>query len=267
MRLLCITLVTLVLLLRGNVSAQEVNLGIRVSPILGMPFLDKSSVYHPALGVRKPNFNAGAGADLNIMMGKLLCLQLGGGIQSRSIVFKMKASGSYNNIGGSSTVSAQSNVRNRGYSLVFPAELGIKLSHHEANTIYDVFGMLGASYEMYTTGGYDYEASTVSQGGSGTITYTNTNKLYPDAGRQSNWINAVVGFKIRAVLRRVGLLEYGLEYHYPMSTAGEYRIGAVVSNSTYGSVFNGTFYPRLSHLDVRLCYYFLNINKGEKRYR
>ena len=168
---------------------------------------------------------------------------------------------SYNSLGGSSSISSYSDTRSPGYAIGIPLQVGYLLDRHNAKTVYDFYGLLGLSYEMHTTLPYSY-GSVTSQTGS---SVTNNRNFYPGEGVKTNWVNIIAGFKINAILRKVGLIEYGLRYHFPLSHAGRYHVETVVSNGVYGSAFTGDFYPRLTYMDFHFTYYFLNFEKGTGR--
>jgi len=253
----------IVLLLMGAscVYGQEVNLGLHFSPIATIPVLGKkTTTNYPELKARSMVVNAAGGVNINFRFGNL-CIETGGNISSRSVTFRLNIDEySYNNVGGSSSISSFNDIRSTGYSIAVPMQVGFLLDHHEQATTYDLFGLLGASYEMYTTGDYAYGSRTFSQAGS---TVNSAKNFSPVAGVQTNWISVIAGFKINAILRNVGLIDYGIRYHFPLSDAGKYHVETVVSNGIYGSVFMGDFYPKLSYIDFHLTYYFLNFKGGE----
>jgi hypothetical protein len=248
--------------------AQELNLGFNASPIIGMPVLDMIGT--PAYVVRPQTFslNATAGLSLNVRM-KDLCIETGANVSTCTISFRLGLDNySYNNIGGSSSISGNARTKAHGYAFTVPVLLGYKLYHHDANTTYDVFGILGAAYQGYTLDAYAFEEHSTNRETS-TYTFTNALNPYPEQGYKKAWFDIVAGFKINAILRKVGLVEYGLRYHYPLSNAGKYTVGTIVSNNQYGSVFGGDFYPRLSYFDFHFTYYLVNIEAGvgRKRYK
>ncbi|HEY9176110.1 MAG TPA: hypothetical protein VIN07_00400 [Flavipsychrobacter sp.] len=247
-------------------DAQEFSMGIHFSPIATIPMMAKPPVTnHPSLKAKKYNINASAGFNLNYRVNRM-CIETGGNFTTRSITFRMNLDEySYNSLGGSSSVSSYSDTRSPGYAIGIPLQIGYLLDKHNAKTVYDFYGLLGASYEMHTTLPYAY-GSVTSQTGS---SITNNRNFYPGEGVRTNWVNIVAGFKINAILRRVGLIEYGLRYHFPLSHAGLYHVETIVSNGTYGSAFTGDFYPRLAYMDFHLTYYFLSFEKGtgRKKYR
>ena len=246
-------------------NAQEVNFGINFSPVVGVPLTDKKSNSHEALKVRKGNINATGGITLGARFGNLL-VETGANASSRSVVFRLNLDNlTFNNLNSSTSISGQNTIRALGHSYSFPLIFGGLLHQHEEKYTYEVFGLLGAEYEMYTFDEYSFEHATTNSSGS----VTNVLQTTPASGTQNNWVNVVAGFKIRAILLKVGLIEYGLRYHYPISNAGNYVVSTAVANNTYGSVFTGDFYPRLSYLDFHLTYYFLNFRNGEgaKKYK
>ena len=259
--------VILLLILWGiSSNAQELNVGIMGSPVITMPILDGKDANHPGVKVQNLNINATGGLVLNLQFDKFL-IETGGTVASRTSVYKIGIDNyNYNNLGGSTSIAANSEARAVGYSWTVPVMLGYRLSHHEAKTTYDVFGLLGAAYEQYMFSGYTYTSASVSTGSNANSTVLLTN-VYPEEPYTMGWVNVSAGFKIRAILLKVGLVEYGLRYHYPLQNAGRFNTNTVVSNGTYGSVFEGDFYPRLSYFDFHFTYYFLNLQGGIKRYR
>lgn len=265
MKKLYIILITLIIAFRSY--AQEFSMGIHFSPIATIPMMAKPPVTnHPSLKARKYNINASAGLNLNYRFNRL-CIETGGNITTRSVTFRLNLDEySYNSLGGGSSISSFNDIRSSGYAIGIPLQIGYLLDKHNAKTVYDFYGLLGASYEMHTTLAYAYGTNTSSQSGT---SISNSRNFYPGEGVQTNWINIIAGFKINAILRRVGLIEYGLRYHFPLSHAGQYHVETVVSNGAYGSVFTGDFYPRLAYMDFHFTYYFLSYEKGtgRKRYR
>lgn len=255
----------LILVLRLKcVFAQELNIGITASPIISMPLMDKNSTRSPTARAQRLNWNAKAGLNINARI-KNMCIETGAHISSRTVAFRMDIDNlSYNNLNGSSSVSAKSKMTATGYSYSVPLLLGYKLHDHKAQTVYNIFGLLGAAYDNYTGTGFNHVGSSSSVGsGSGSIgSVTNVTSVAPaDAGTKS-WLNIVAGFKVNAILKKVGLIEYGLQYHYPLENAGKFHVNTIVSNGIYGSVFGGDFYPKLSYFDFHLTYYFLNFERG-----
>lgn len=248
-------------------SAQEIGLGFHFSPIATIPVMAKPPVTnYPSLHARKYNINASAGLNVNYRANRL-CIETGGNITTRSITFRLNLDEySYNSIGGGTSVSSYNDIRSSGYAIGIPLQVGYLLDHHEAKTVYDFYGLLGASYEMHTTLAYAYGTRVSSHSGS---SISNSRNFYPGEGVKTNWINIIAGFKINAILRRVGLIEYGLRCHFPLSHAGLYHVETLVSNGIYGSAFTGDFYPRLAYTDLHLTYYFLNFEQGagRKKYR
>lgn len=262
-------MITLPLLLFFTRSfAQELNIGVTASPIIGMALMDKNSTRSPFLKAQLLNLDVKGGLNLNLRFNNI-CIETGATAATRSIVFKMDLENlAYNSIGSSNSVSASSTVRATGYSFSAPLLLGYKIYDHSAKTVYHVFGLLGASYEHYTSTGYNYINATASTGSGAGSGFFNISTVYPEPGTTANWINVIAGFKINAILSKVGLVEYGLRYHYPIKNAGQYSVKTIVSNGIYASVFDGDFYPRLSYFDFHFTYYFFNLEKGKrKRYK
>ena len=247
--------------------AQEVNFGVNAGPIVSMPLIKKSS---PAQVIKAQRFNINAtgGLTINVRV-RNICIETGANVSSRSVAFKSNLNNlAYNSLGGNSSLSAKTAVRASGYAYSVPLVVGYNLHDHKANTTYSVFGLLGASYDHYTSSGYTSVTSSVSTGGSGNSAASVEN-IAPSAGQVNSWVNIIAGFKINAIVRKIGLIDYGLKYHYPLSDAGRYNVSTTVSNGTYGSYFEGDFYPKLSYFDFHFTYYFFNLERGTgvKRYK
>lgn len=250
-----------VLLLPCVAVAQELGIGLFANPTLTIPVMDKVVDNSPALKAQRSNVNFAGGLNLNLRINKL-CIETGGSISTRTLVLKMNFEDySFNNLNGSSYISTNGDIRYTGFAWSVPVLVGYLLDHHEQKTTYDLYGLLGASYESYMNDGMQQGSSSFNN------SITNIAGMYDGIGK--SWYSMIVGFKINAILMKVGLIEYGLRYHYPLSNAGNFIFDAKVTNGTYGSAFLGEFYPRLSYLDFHLTYYFLNYKKGEglKKYK
>lgn len=226
----------------------------------------ESNTSHPALKMRKGNINASGGVNLNVRFGKI-CIETGANITTRTAIFRFNFDNyTFNNLSGiGSTISGNSKIQVEGYAWAIPLQVCVLLNHHEAKTTYDLFGLIGASYETYQSGDESYTSATSNKNGN----FLNTAATLPPEGIQNSWVNIIAGFKINAILRKVGLVEYGLRYHYPIVPAGKYNVQFAIANGTYGSAFVGDFYPHLSYVDFHFTYYLLNLKAGEgvKHYR
>lgn len=245
----------------NTVLSQEFNIGLHASPTIAVPILSKESVAsHPSLKARKGNINASGGLNINARFGKV-CIETGANVTSRTVMFRFDFDDyTFNNLSGSgSTISGVSNISVNGFAWAVPMQVGVLLDHHEAKTTYDLFGLLGASYETYTPGGESFTNASSNNNGS----VVNTSVISPGEGISKSWVNVIAGFKINAILRKVGLVEYGLRYHYPITTAGLYHVELAIANGAYGSAFVGDFYPHLSYIDFHFTYYLLNFKGGE----
>lgn len=247
--------------------AQEVNFGINAGPIISMPLIKKSSAVQ-VIKAQRFNIDATGGLTINVRI-RNICIETGAQVSTRSVAFKTKLDNlAYNSLGGNSSLSAKIKLIASGYAYSVPLVLGYNLHDHKATTTYSIFGLLGASYDYYTSSGYSSIGSTVGTGtgNGGLATFENP---APSAGNVNSWVNIIAGFKINAILRKVGLIDYGLRYHYPLSDAGRYNVSTTVTNGIYGSYFEGNFYPKLSYFDFHFTYYFFNLERGTgiKRYK
>jgi hypothetical protein len=204
---------------------------------------------------------------------KKLCIEVSGSAMTKAIRFTQKLDNyNYKNIDSNSTVSGEYNLKGHSYSWAVPLQFAYLLDAHKANTTYDLYGVIGASFEMNTTTGFSETSSSVHTGNyQGVVqgTRINIQETSPQPGVTTQWFNIIAGFKINAILRHIGLIDYGITYHFPISDAGLYHVESIISNNQYGSIYKGDFYPRLSFVDIKLCYYFLNFEngKGRKSYR
>lgn len=229
--------------------AQELNLGVHLNPTLTLPLLDNHSVHdreiRPALF--KPGYNIGANAKLQF--GKLN-LEATINIVQKSVQFMQKSEQS---IFSSGTSRYSERYNNTSFEL--PLLLGYTIHEHNKKQIYKVDLLAGCSYEYFSldgtaSGGGEYGSAGVSINGTQT---------FHDLYDHREWANMVVGANIRAIVRHLGLIEYGLSWHIPLSPGPTYSISTTLSDS-YGNQrqYNGTFVPKVSYLDFKLCYYFLS---------
>lgn len=122
--------------------------------------------------------------------------------------------------------------------------------------MYDLHAVAGTSAEYNRANAY----LNTMVGSPGSI----VRQDYTLPAGQNIWVNAIAGLKIHTILRKIGLIDYGLLWHVPLQKSGGYTLTSVVKNFSTGDdmTYNGTYYPRLAYLDIKLCYYLLNLDKG-----
>lgn len=251
----------------ARAAAQEFNIGVHVNPVFTVPVADKKNKYDPAIKIKWLQAGVGAGMNFNIRFPKL-CLELSPAVMTKTISFQQTADYTYKNIGGSSSTNGKYTLKAQSYSWEVPLTFAWLLDAHAAQTTYNLYAVAGTSFESNTTGGYSETSSSVSHGAidpQTTVAYVQN--TLPGNGVTTQWWNIILGFKINAILSRVGLIDYGISWHFPLSTASLHHFDYIIANNQYGSVYTADVYPRLSYIDVKLCYYFLNLQQGRKKYR
>lgn len=242
--------------------AQEYNLGIHINPVLVSPLLDEYSNTN-ILKVSPMRVNASAGLNLNIRIHKW-CIETG----ANGILKTVQASytsRSFSTQTGSS--KAGFNATAHSTSLEIPLQVGYLLYHHQDKTTYDLFGFIGAGYETNVTQGYSTSGYAYSTGSGNTPSNTGSLEFVrskPDANIVTRWVNLIAGIKVNAILRKVGLIDYGVSFHYPLQNAGEHSLTAILAQGGSLQESTVTFSPRLAHTDIKLCYYFLNLDSRMK---
>ncbi len=148
-------------------------------------------------------------------------------------------------------------------SLEVPFIASYCLHHHDRKMVYDVHALAGCSAELNSVTGF----SVITSGNTGSI--VRQEYTLPEAGTKHIWVNAIAGFKIQAILRIIGLIDYGVAWHIPIQKSGPYYITTEVKDYDSGNtkVLDGEYHPHLGYLDFRLCYYFLNIDNNRQRIR
>lgn len=238
--------------------------GIHFNPAFTTPLMDDNSKYDAQV---KPEYAAlGINTGINLQY-RIPEMTFETGISYIQKAFTIRQRlRHFENLGGfDDTRNNHFTLSYYSSSVELPLEVSYCLHHHDKRAIYDLHAVAGCSGEFnYTTG---YSART--KGNTGSIIeqdYT------PEAtGNKSLWVNAIAGFKIHAILRIIGLIDYGLIWHVPIQRAGPYSLLSEVKDYTNGGTvtYNGLYNPRLGYLDVKFCYYFLNLDKNHRyiRYR
>lgn len=233
--------------------AQELNFGVHLNPTLTVPIIDGASTFDKEIG-RRQRIGYNMGANINYKNGPV-SVETGVNVVNKAVQFRQHIIDVY--AGGSSYYY----TRFTGTGTEVPLLLGYRAFHNTGKNPYDFYIQAGGSYEFFSNNGiaggsrvYADGSVAINTGSPGYIPWENY-----------EWFNAVVGFKINTIVKKVGLIDYGMTYHLPFEYAGPYRTTAEVISTSGSHTYSGTFRPILSYLDLKLCYYFLNYNKGFSR--
>lgn len=254
--------------------AQELNLGLHANPTIGIPVLDSRSQSTEGLSPTVGSLHFNGGANIQVRKNNV-AIETGVNFLSKNIGFKQ------NIVNTGYGLAAAYNVRVASSSIEIPLQVNYRVYHHEHKTFYDIYLVGGASYEWNKIGSYKSKGTSSSYGRA-TLSATANVSADPALvnnqmagissllGAKQEWANLIVGFKVSTVIKKLGLIDYGLVYHLPLADAGLYHVEAEQQvNNTTTTSYVGDFYPRLSYIDIKLAYYFLNFEKGtgRKRYR
>lgn len=248
----------LCILMFGRMScafAQQFNLGAHINPTISNAVVSKDSKYDDAIKISriKPGFNAGL--DLNYTSGML-------NIHS-GINLVQKAVGFYTKYDRPDRGYNSFKVTYFSHSLELPLILSYNIHRHDYNDIvYDLYLSAGWSYENYNYSGVSWTFSSVNA--SANILAEPVDNF---ARKNDQWVNFILGFKINTIIRNVGLIDYGLDWHIPMAESDIYHVRSYVRdldlNKDY--LIEGSFKLRQSYFDIKLCYYFLNYDRQGHR--
>lgn len=247
----------LLLLFSCPTWAGEYNIGLHVNPVFSTPILEKSSEYEGGINVGNFMLCYNVGANFNIT-NKKVAFETGINIIQKKFRMGNRVktySAGYNSF----ALTAYST------SFEFPMLVAANIHKHDRNDIvYDLYLLGGLSYEIFVADGHAYSFSTVNEGQY--YIYDETYDI-PHPGAQNNWLNFVAGFKINAVIRHFGLIDYGLSFHLPGAVNFPYRIESVVRNQDTGEevLYKANLKPRMAYIDVKFCYYFLNLDNNGRR--
>lgn len=234
--------------------AQELNIGIHANPVFATPVISKgrSELQEDLSTSLRIGYNVGA--NINVKFNKL-SLEAGANYLGKPLAI---------------TQRQQQLGFDTYYRVVIPSKavevpvtVNLLMHHHDKNSVYDVYLMIGAGYEI---GMIDSSLSSAVYSGSGGGAGGFSVDGHYLGNRKYSTISPIVGFKINAVLRNVGLIDYGLSFHFPVAANGPY-----VYESSYNivgtSAYKNTVYAHAAYLDIKLAYYFLNIGRDMKRMR
>ncbi len=263
MRITKLTITFLALSLSTALQAQEWNIGAHIDPILTMPFAEDVTP-SPYLKISPARFNIGAGLNLNYQKDKW-CVETGINAMFKTIAVSFDVDERYNNL---PYTDRAYKYFSHSTSFEVPLQVGYRVHQHKDKAEYNVYTFAGAGYELNITQG---KTSTASLFSSPATAYANGGVNFsdgtPDIGTRAQWINVILGFKINAILRKVGLIDYGMSFHYPIQTAPVHSVNAHVNYATQDNI-STTFSPHMAHVEFRFCHYFLSFDKnGRKRYK
>lgn len=238
--------------------AQEYNIGIHINPAFCSPVFDRKSVYDTRLNVSGLRMTYNVGADLNIVLKKWR-IETGLNYVNKAIVFGQNTY----NISG--IAYSRDIVNSNSYEV--PVLLGYKLLTRDKKTFYHLYGIAGASYECSNVTGM---TSRTGAQGNGSINITGHTISLPSGVQQS--VNIIAGFHINAIVHKLGLIDYGISYHFPFNTrrpdiSDAYIASTTVSSGGGTAIYKGTFYPHMSYINLKIAYYFLNLDEHMRRKR
>lgn len=246
---------------------QEMNIGFHINPTFTVPVLDRHSVYSKELGVRPATLFFNIGFNANFKLEKM-AIETGINIVPKSIAFTQNYSGRtgvnyLNNKGNYSKIIANST------SVELPLLLSVRAGHHDKKTVYDTYIVAGTSFEYIFAGSSSSESIMTSQGNQGTQYKLEEQYTLPGPSDNKAWANIIAGFKINAIVRHFGLIDYGLTYHFPLTRNEPYQVKTTVMDYTNKQdyTYTGDYHPYLSYIDIKLCYYFWNLDNGWRRMR
>jgi hypothetical protein len=252
-----IFLVTFICIIIGSgLNAQELNIGIHANPIFTTPVTGGKSVRDKETNISafKPGYNIGLNLNLKL---RTMAFGLDANYLRKSVrVFRK--------IKGTDGQNAKYSVNTAGNALEFPLLVNFLLDRHDEETTYDLYLVAGMAYEMSMWDTTTY-SSTTGSGNSGYELYATGS--YGGAAVQ-HVVSPVIGFKINAILRNVGLVDYGISWHLPLTVSGPYNASATLYNGGVMQYsYNSSIFASASFIDFKLCYYFYSLGKKMKRVR
>lgn len=253
-----LVVILLVLSAVGSINAQEYNLGLHFNPCFTVPLTDNKSVHDPEIRMGLLTLGYNAGANLNIKLKKKFGLETGVNVWSKTARFTQRVQIV------PTMAETHFTVRAHNTAIEVPVLLGYRLSHSKKEDASDIYVQAGAAYELNIVG-----KTTQSYGASGSASTTvyEPVKTFPVQGALNHNVNFVAGLKVNSIVRGLGLIDYGISYHFPLMRSGPYNISSTTATifPSQRYTYSGTFSPRLSYLDIKLCYYFLNVDSKSKR--
>lgn len=254
----CRLLLIFLLQIAKDTSGTEFNLGLHLNPTISIPLLGKGSVYDKEIILTPMKMSYNVGANINITNNKV-GFETGIEIVQKKVQLQSKIRTS----SGSNSFRLVSNST----SFEFPFLGAVNVHNHDRNDIvYKLYLVGGLSYEIYSADGFAMGFLTTNA-----ASYQLTEQSFdiPKVYDTHQWANVIFGFKINTIIRKLGLIDYGITYHIPTEVNSPYVIESKVFD--YGTrqvyTYHGDFRPRLSYLNIKLCYYMLNYNSRFERIR
>lgn len=248
-----INLLLLAGLIGLNASAQEFNIGVHLDPGATVPFVTKH-YSNSSIKTGVANFSYDAGLNLNFRY-KRIDLELAPSLGQKMVQFHERLiDHTYNG-------EADYFLKYKSKVIEIPFLIGYRINKGNKNKA--TYLQAGASLEhtKLTTATTNTHSTGVS-----TITAYPLSTTTPD--KTQSIINIVAGIKANAVIKRFGLIEYGLYYHYPLTAVGSYDFQTTVVSSTGSSAnYVASYYVRQSFIELKLCYYLWNMDSQFKRLR
>lgn len=233
--------------------AQEFNVGVHINPAGTIPITSK---YYSNSDIKTGfmKFSYNAGVNLNFKF-KRFNLELTPSYGQKTVQFHERLlDHSYNG-------EADYFLKYKSTFFEVPLMVGYrinKLTKHKA-----IYIQAGASYEHtqitnVTTNTHSTGVSTITAYPLSTTTLNKTQSI----------INIVAGIKANTTIKKFGLIDYGLYYHYPLTAVGSYDFQTAIVSSTGSSAnYVASYYVKQSLIELKLCYYFWNVDKHFKRIR
>ncbi len=135
---------------------------------------------------------------------------------------------------------------------------------------YKIYENFILNYKLFLLSGFSFNRHRYYRDFSGTrlnYKYSIVHEVSEaDFGYKSYSNSIFTGFKINAIIKNFGMVEYGLSYHYDFKQMPPFEIFGTVNVFT---PFQAKLVPRLNYININLTYYFLSIqfDKGIKRVR
>ncbi len=238
--------------------------GAHFNPAFTTPVMDDNSEYDAQLKPVYADFGINTGINLQYRIPEMT-FETGINYIQKSFTVRQRLR-HFENLGGfDDTRNNHFRLTSYSSSVELPLEVSYCLHHHDKRMVYDLHAVAGCSGEYNYVTGY----MVTIKGNAGSIIQQDYNVTA--TGTKQLWVNVIAGFKIHAILRAIGLIDYGLIWHVPVQRAGPYTVSSEVKDYTNGGSikYSGLYYPHLGYLDVKLAYYFFNLDRNHRyiRYR
>lgn len=252
------------LMMPAILSAQELNIGAHINPTFTAPVMDSRSSVEQGISYKPMHIDISGGLNIQYQF-RHIALETGINLMTHTTTFKQSTDLPGTRVGnnGREDLGAWYKAFGNSYSIELPLQLNVLLHDHKKDIAYKIYGIAGMAYEVNTSTGFSY--SEYSSATDNRIYYAKVLELKPAAGTTKEWMNIIGGFKVNTVIRNIGLIDYGLVYHLPLQHAGLYYIKGVVGDDAGERINQASYYPKLSYLDIKLTYYFLNFEQGKKK--